>query len=174
MLRWRSLPAALLLLLATILVSRPTGTNASPSFSAERKRQMRELIRTVCCGTIWSSTKADNRWFAQTWQHGFNNYMRVAFPLDELRPISCTGQGYDRTNPSDLARNDVCGDFALTLVDSLDSFVVFGDHQGFKDAVRNTIDHVSFDKDVKVQVFEVTIRVLGGLLSVSRSAPRSL
>lgn len=39
------------------------------------------------------------------------------------------------------------------------------DKPGFAAAVRATIDHVSFDVDSKVQVFEVTIRMLGGLLS---------
>jgi mannosidase alpha-like ER degradation enhancer 1 len=39
------------------------------------------------------------------------------------------------------------------------------DRQGFETAVRNVIEHVSFDVDTKPQVFEITIRVLGGLLS---------
>ncbi len=39
------------------------------------------------------------------------------------------------------------------------------DFEGFDSAVRNVIDHVSFDVDTKPQVFEITIRVLGGLLS---------
>jgi len=40
-----------------------------------------------------------------------------------------------------------------------------GDHQGFADAVRKVIDWVQFDVNTKPQVFEVTIRALGGLLS---------
>lgn len=91
--------------------------------------------------------------------------MSLIIIQDELLPLSCTGQGHDPSNPSDLARNDVCGDYALTLVDALDSFVVFGDHQGFAEAVQTVIHTVSFDKEVKIQVFEATIRVLGGLLS---------
>ncbi len=47
----------------------------------------------------------------------------------------------------------------------LDTFVVLNDPSGFQSAVRNVIDHVSFDVDTKPQVFETTIRVLGGLLS---------
>lgn len=57
------------------------------------------------------------------------------------------------------------GDYSLTLVDVLDTFVVMGDVRGFHEAVSNVLQYVSFDNDVKVQVFEVTIRVLGGLLS---------
>lgn len=53
----------------------------------------------------------------------------------------------------------------MTLVDVLDTFVVLNDTAGFEQAVRSTIDYVQFDIDTKPQVFETTIRVLGGLLS---------
>lgn len=32
-------------------------------------------------------------------QFGYDNYMKYAFPLDELDPIHCTGRGPDRDNP---------------------------------------------------------------------------
>jgi mannosidase alpha-like ER degradation enhancer 1 len=35
----------------------------------------------------------------ELWYHGFNNYMRHAFPMDELRPLSCKGRGPDWENP---------------------------------------------------------------------------
>lgn len=47
----------------------------------------------------------------------------------------------------------------------LDTFVVLDDRQGFDKAVRDVIEWVSFDVNTKPQVFETTIRVLGGLLS---------
>ena len=53
----------------------------------------------------------------------------------------------------------------MTLLDVLDTFVVLGDRKGFERAVRNAIDWVSFDVNTRPQVFETTIRVLGGLLS---------
>ena len=30
---------------------------------------------------------------------GYDNYMKHAFPLDELNPIYCTGRGPDKENP---------------------------------------------------------------------------
>ncbi|OJA16963.1 hypothetical protein AZE42_00582 [Rhizopogon vesiculosus] len=48
---------------------------------------------------------------------------------------------------------------------SHDTLVVLDDPPGFQDAVRNVLDWVSFDVNTKPQVFETTIRVLGGLLS---------
>lgn len=65
----------------------------------------------------------------------------------------------------DFARNDVAGNFSVTLVDVLDTFVVLNDPPGFEDAVRKVIRWVSFDSNTKPQVFETTIRVMGGLLS---------
>ncbi|KIY73681.1 glycoside hydrolase family 47 protein [Cylindrobasidium torrendii FP15055 ss-10] len=120
-------------------------------WTAERKLATRERIREL-------------------WYHGFNNYMEHAFPLDELMPLSCTGQGPDWVNQANIASNDVMGNFSLTLVDILDTFVVLGDKEGFDTAVRNVIDVVSFDVNTKPQVFETTIRVLGGLLSAHQFA----
>ncbi|KAJ2067686.1 hypothetical protein GGI08_001253 [Coemansia sp. S2] len=69
-------------------------------------------------------------------------------------------------NRGNINVNDVMGDYLLTLVDTLDTLAVFGDMKGFQRAVKNTIKFLpSFDIDSHVQVFEVTIRMLGGLLS---------
>ena len=65
----------------------------------------------------------------------------------------------------DYATNDVAGNFSVTLIDSIDSLVILNDKPGFEQAVRNIIHSVSFNSNTKPQVFETTIRVLGGLLS---------
>ncbi|KAG8218733.1 glycoside hydrolase family 47 protein [Butyriboletus roseoflavus] len=117
--------------------------------------------------TVWSNQRKQMFRDAtrDLWYHGFDNYMSSAFPLDELSPLSCTGRGPDWENPANTAFNDVSGNFSLTLVDVLDTLVVLDDPPGFQDAVKNVIDWVSFDVNTKPQVFETTIRVLGGLLS---------
>jgi ER degradation enhancer, mannosidase alpha-like 1 len=74
---------------------------------------------------------------------------------------------------ANFSRNDVAGNFSLTLIDVLDTFVVLDDPIGFESAVRNVIDWVSFDVNTKPQIFETTIRVLGGLLSGHLFAERS-
>ncbi|KAB5594202.1 Alpha mannosidase-like protein [Ceratobasidium theobromae] len=99
------------------------------------------------------------------WHHGFDSYIDHAFPMDELMPKSCRGIGPDYADPDNKGRNDVMANFSLTLVDNLDSFITLNNRSGFEWAVRQTIDHVSFDQDVKPQVFEITIRGMGGLLS---------
>ncbi|KAF8639955.1 hypothetical protein AX17_001205 [Amanita inopinata Kibby_2008] len=109
----------------------------------------------------------------ELWYHGYDNYMTFAFPLDELTPLSCSGRGPDWGNPQNIATNDVAGNFSLTLIDVLDTFVILDDREGFEKAVRNVIDWVSFDVNTKPQVFETTIRVLGGLLSGHMFASRT-
>ncbi|OON18106.1 glycosyl hydrolase family 47, partial [Opisthorchis viverrini] len=112
----------------------------------------------------------------------YGHYMQHAFPADELDPIHCTGRGHDHEHPDNLNINDALGDYQLTLIDSLDTLAIMGHVEQFKKAVALVIKHLSFDRAVRVQVFEATIRypviscnlyfvaiisyrILGGLLS---------
>ena len=53
----------------------------------------------------------------------------------------------------------------MTPVDALDTMIIMG-LKDEADATRQYIvENLSFDKDISVQNFEVTIRLLGGLLS---------
>ena len=97
--------------------------------------------------------------------HGYDNYMKHAFPLDELNPLHCSGRGPDKDDPDNININDVLGDYSLTLVDSLDMLAIMGNVTEFQAAVKLVVETVSFDKSNVVQVFEATIRILGGLLS---------
>lgn len=95
----------------------------------------------------------------------YSSYMEHAFPLDELDPIHCAGRSIDRENPDNININDVLGNYSLTLIDSLDTLAIMGNASEFARAVGLVVQHVSFDQDATVQVFEVTIRAMGGLLS---------
>ncbi|ETW06276.1 hypothetical protein H310_02571 [Aphanomyces invadans] len=86
--------------------------------------------------------------------HAYDSYMTHAFPLDNLKPISCKGENFE------LGKIPM-----LTLIDTLDTLVVFGDKDEFRRAVALVTSHATFDLDAEVSVFETTIRVLGGLLS---------
>ncbi|KAL3700789.1 hypothetical protein R1sor_018811 [Riccia sorocarpa] len=84
--------------------------------------------------------------------HAFDNYMQHAFPMDELRPLSCSGE-------------ESLGEYTLTLVDALDMLALLGDHEKFTAAVTWLGANLRFERNKTVSVFETTIRVLGGLLS---------
>lgn len=53
----------------------------------------------------------------------------------------------------------------MTLVDSLDTLVVLGDFEEFENAIKLVIKDITFDNDIIVSVFEINIRMIGGLLS---------
>ncbi|XP_023661239.1 ER degradation-enhancing alpha-mannosidase-like protein 1 isoform X1 [Paramormyrops kingsleyae] len=110
--------------------------------------------------------KAEMRGMAkEMFYFGYDNYMKYAFPDDELNPIDCQGRGPDVLNPSNVNINDVLGNYSLTLIDTLDTLLVLGNVSEFHRAVKLVIDTVSFDKDSTVQVFEANIRILGSLIS---------
>ncbi|KDE07280.1 hypothetical protein MVLG_02500 [Microbotryum lychnidis-dioicae p1A1 Lamole] len=136
-----TLPILLFVFLVFSHLSAPT----SALFSSKRKLQLREQTRSL-------------------FHHSYDAYKRHAYPLDELKPLSCQGVGVNRTHQN-VFDNDVFGDFQLTLVDTLDSFAILGEKDKFEQGVKEVIETVNFDRDAKVQVFEVTIRMLGGLLS---------
>ena len=50
-------------------------------------------------------------------KHGFDAYMRYAYPDDELKPLSCVGRRWDSRERGTL--DDSLGGYALTLIDSL-------------------------------------------------------
>ncbi len=85
--------------------------------------------------------------------HAWNGYKQYCWGHDDLKPISKTCR--DWYGPTIL----------MTPVDSLDSLYLLG----FKDEADKTREYIvknlSFDKDISVQNFEITIRELGGLLS---------
>lgn len=84
--------------------------------------------------------------------HAFNSYMQYAFPLDELLPLTCEG-------------DNTFGGLTLSLIDSLDMLIVLRRWPTFVSAVKYLRQNLSFNVNTTVSVFEITIRVLGGLLS---------
>lgn len=84
--------------------------------------------------------------------HAYNSYLNYAYPLDELKPLSCSGM-------------DTWGSFSLTLIDSLDTLLIMGNETEFVRASKLILDSIKVDSNVNVSVFETNIRVVGGLLT---------
>ncbi len=85
--------------------------------------------------------------------HAWGGYKEYAWGHDELRPLS---KGYRDWYSSSLL---------MTPVDALDTMMLMG-LKGEAKQDRGLIDkQLSFDKDIYVKNFEITIRLLGGLLS---------
>ncbi|HKP02454.1 MAG TPA: glycoside hydrolase family 47 protein [Chthoniobacterales bacterium] len=85
--------------------------------------------------------------------HAWNNYERYAWGHDALKPLSRT--------PHDWYGQSL----QMTPVDALDTLVLMKLNPE-ADKARDLITReLSFDRDVYVKNFEITIRLLGGLLS---------
>lgn len=85
--------------------------------------------------------------------HAWNGYRQYAWGHDELRPLSKTPFDWYGTS------------LLMTPVDALDTMILMGLTQQ-ADETRHLIDtQLSFNKDIYVKNFEITIRLVGGLLS---------
>ena len=85
--------------------------------------------------------------------HAWNGYKKYAWGHDDLMPLS---KGYHDWYPEPLL---------MTPVDALDTMFLMGLKGETTETKNYIVTHLSFDKDIYVQNFEVTIRLLGGLLS---------
>ena len=85
--------------------------------------------------------------------HAWNNYERYACGHDALRPLSKTA--HDWYGQSLL----------MTPVDALDTLILMHLDAEAERARLLIVTDLSFDRDIYVKNFEITIRVLGGLLS---------
>ena len=84
-------------------------------------------------------------------QHAWQGYRTYAWGRDHLKPITKTHQTWF--------------DLGLTLIDSLDTMIVMNLKDEFKEA-RDWVEHeLHFNINKDVNLFETTIRVLGGLLA---------
>jgi ER degradation enhancer, mannosidase alpha-like 2 len=85
--------------------------------------------------------------------HAWNNYERYAWGHDALRPLSkSTHDWYGQS-------------LLMTPVDALDTLVLMHLDAEAERARSLIVTDLSFDRDIYVKNFEVTIRLLGGLLS---------
>jgi mannosidase alpha-like ER degradation enhancer 2 len=85
--------------------------------------------------------------------HSWNAYKQYAWGHDALRPLSKA--------PRDWYAVSLC----MTPVDAFDTMVLMGLKDEAAEAKRLILDSLKFDLDMEVQSFEITIRILGGLLS---------
>src|SRR5436305_165648 len=85
--------------------------------------------------------------------HAWRGYEQYAWGHDELKPVSKTTHDWHRES------------LLMTPVDALDTLLLMGRDAEAAKAKELIVTRLSFDKDVSVKVFEITIRILGGLLS---------
>lgn len=100
---------------------------------------------------VKSSAKERQKAIVKAFLHAWKGYKDHAWGQDHLKPITKTFQNWFG--------------LGLTIVDSLDTLYIMDLKEEFKEAsewVRNKLD---FNVNKDVNLFETTIRVMGGLLS---------
>jgi len=86
-------------------------------------------------------------------KHAWEGYKNYAWGYDALKPLSKAGHNWYGTS------------FLMTPVDAFDTFILMGMKDEAEEAKGLILSKLSFDRDEEVQLFEVSIRLLGGLLS---------
>ncbi|XP_004536075.1 endoplasmic reticulum mannosyl-oligosaccharide 1,2-alpha-mannosidase [Ceratitis capitata] len=84
-------------------------------------------------------------------KHSWAGYKKYAWGHDNLKPLS-------------QSSHDWFG-LGLTIVDSLDTMYIMGLEDEFSEAREWVSNFLTFDVNRDINLFEVTIRILGGLLS---------
>ncbi|XP_014894659.1 mannosidase, alpha, class 1B, member 1b [Poecilia latipinna] len=87
----------------------------------------------------------------EAFRHAWKGYKEYAWGHDELRPVS-------------RSYSEWFG-LGLTLIDALDTMWILDLKQEFEEAREWVASELTFNKNVDVNLFESTIRILGGLLS---------
>ena len=85
--------------------------------------------------------------------HAWNGYKQYAWGHDALKPLS--------KQPHDWYSSSLY----MTPLDAFDTMILMGLTDQAAEAKKLVLDSLSFDKDIDVQAFEITIRLLAGLLS---------
>ena len=89
----------------------------------------------------------------EAFRHAWQEYAEHAWGHDALKPVSAGHRDW-------YARS-----LLMTPVDAYDTMLLMGLTEEARAAKSIILERLSFDHDLTVQVFEVTIRILGGLLS---------
>ncbi|EMG50616.1 MNL1 ER degradation-enhancing alpha-mannosidase-like protein 1 [Candida maltosa Xu316] len=99
--------------------------------------------------------------------HSWRSYIKYAFPYDEITPISCQPYGPDLDDIDNTVRNDARGNISSIVLDNIDTLIIFEQWDDLEEMLEflETNKDDFFNQDTIVQVFETSIRHLGGLLS---------
>lgn len=115
------------------------------------------LVVTLSAATAFPQQAINKRLLAAQvkaeFQHAWDGYKKYAWGHDDLRPLSKTHHDW------------YAQPLLMTPVDALDTMILMGWDEEAKATRKYILENLSFDQDISVQNFEVTIRLLGGLLS---------
>ena len=86
-------------------------------------------------------------------RHAWAGYKQYAWGYDDLRPLTKTGKNWYKTT------------VLMTPVDSYDTFVMLGLDKEANEAKDLILSKLVINTDNEVQIFEISIRILAGLIT---------
>jgi mannosidase alpha-like ER degradation enhancer 2 len=115
------------------------------------------IVLLCLASTAFAQTSIDQTKLAdqvrQEFMHAWNGYKQYAWGHDALKPLS---KSY---------RDWYADSLYMTPVDAMDTMYVMGLKEEADKTREFIVKNLSFDHDISVKNFEITIRILGGLLS---------
>ncbi|RUP52116.1 glycoside hydrolase [Jimgerdemannia flammicorona] len=130
----------------------PSPAKAHPASSTDQPLfvQTPPFATLTNADTVWASRQQN---VVAAFQHAWKGYATDAFGKDEYRPLSHSGHDW------------LPGGIGLMIVDALDTMMLMGLPTEYAEAREWVATKLNFNKNGEVNLFETTIRVLGGLLS---------
>ncbi|KAK0530204.1 mannosyl-oligosaccharide alpha-1,2-mannosidase [Tilletia horrida] len=117
-------------------------------------------VRPLPSSPIRGADKEKQAAIVQAFKHSWSAYERDAWGSDEYHPHSKHGSNLSHVNV-ELGG----GGMGYTILDSLDSLLLLGLSEEYERARDWVKKDLTFEREGKFNVFETTIRNLGGLLS---------
>lgn len=123
------------------------------------------LSAILCCFSCWNAPKTTTenpkisekealaRQTKEAFLHAWTGYKKYAWGHDALKPLSKTHKDWYAQS------------LVMTPLDAYDTMLMMGLTEEAKEAKALILSKLHFDHDMSVQVFEVVIRILGGLLT---------
>ena len=111
------------------------------------------VVLLLTSGALAQDRQALAKEVKAEFQHAWNGYKQYAWGNDDLKPLS---KSYHNWYSEPLL---------MTPVDALDTMYLMGSTAEADKTRKYITDTLNFNKDIDVQNFEITIRLLGGLLS---------
>ncbi len=123
-------------------------------FSAMQAHSQLEATSASAVATNDDGTKDEMaKEVKEAFLHSWKSYMTYAWGTDALMPLSKKGHNWYKTS------------LLMTPVDAYDVMIIMGLKDEAAEAKKLIFEKLRFDVDMDVQNFEVSIRILGGLLS---------
>jgi len=111
-------------------------------FSQDKPAKFTDSMKTDMCSKVKAAAK-----------HAWKGYKDYAWGSDDLRPLSKSGRNWYKHS------------MLMTPVDAFDTFIMLGLTDEAKEAKGLILSDLKFNIDNDVQVFEITIRLLAGLIT---------